>query len=66
MPYFYYDTWAMYQTYVADEKHALGKKTFTARFKAFIQSEPLMMVHHLVLPPLYGAALLVSLKFELY
>ncbi|XP_067933967.1 TLC domain-containing protein 3A-like [Watersipora subatra] len=62
LPYFYYDAWAMYKVYTAKPEKVKGQTNFIATLKGFILDDPLMMLHHLVLPLIYGPAILYFRK----
>ena len=59
-PYFFYDAWALYKVYLVKEQKVTSTQS---KIVEFLKSQPLMMVHHLVLPVLLGPAILVSYEY---
>ncbi|XP_064620691.1 TLC domain-containing protein 3A-like [Lineus longissimus] len=49
LPYFYYDTWAGYQTYIHNSPH-LKDKDLTHKVKNYIRNRKIMLSHHILLP----------------
>ncbi|KAF6036368.1 FAM57A [Bugula neritina] len=59
IPYFYYDAWALYQAFLVSKGEKFRESTTKERVKRFFRKKWLMMIHHLVLPPIYGPSILL-------